>query len=154
VTKIIFVVLALLIHGKEFVKMHNFDVYMEPLIEELQVLWKGVPTYDVARLVGHRQFTLRAILMWTIHDYPMYGLVSRCVHQGYKTCLSCEPNITSRHFVELGKVVYEGSRRWLARDHPYWRDQNLVHCNGKEELRNRPKLVIALKTISYRVVEY
>jgi hypothetical protein len=50
--------------------MHNFDVYIEPLIEELQVLWKGVSTYDVVRLVEQRQFALKAILTWTIHDYP------------------------------------------------------------------------------------
>ncbi len=69
-TKNFFVVLALLIPNKEFVKMHNFDVYIEPLIEELQVLWKGVLTYDVVRPVEQRQFALKAILTWTIHDYP------------------------------------------------------------------------------------
>jgi hypothetical protein len=42
----------------------------------------------------------------------------------------------------------------LARDHPYQRSQNLVHFNGKEELRNRPQLVITSETISYHIVEY
>jgi hypothetical protein len=36
-----FVVLALITFGKDFVKMHNIDVYMTPLIEKLQVLWRG-----------------------------------------------------------------------------------------------------------------
>jgi hypothetical protein len=42
-----FVMLVLLIPSKDSIKMHNFDVCMAPLIEELQDLWKGVPTYDV-----------------------------------------------------------------------------------------------------------
>jgi hypothetical protein len=51
-------VLTLLILGKEFVKMHNFDVYMQPLIDELQELWKGVVTYDVLKVEGQRNFIL------------------------------------------------------------------------------------------------
>jgi hypothetical protein len=35
VTKKIWVILALIIPGKESMKMHNIDVYMAPLIEEL-----------------------------------------------------------------------------------------------------------------------
>jgi hypothetical protein len=60
--------------------MHNIDVCMAPLIENLQVLWKGVATYDVMRVEGHKHFTLRTILMCTIHDYQTYGLQARCVH--------------------------------------------------------------------------
>jgi hypothetical protein len=149
VTKKFFAMLVLLIHGKEFVNMHNFDVYIPPLIEELQDLWKGVLAYDLGRAIGQRQFTLRAILMWTIHDYLTYGLVSRSVHQGYKACATCGLDINSRHFIELGKVVYEGSCRWLARYHPYRRNQNLAHFNGKEEQRSKPQPIIALETIRF-----
>jgi hypothetical protein len=72
--------LALIIPSKEFVKIHNIDVCMAPLIEDLQVLWKGVAKYDVMRFEGHKHFTLRTILIWTIHDYLTYGLQARCVH--------------------------------------------------------------------------
>jgi hypothetical protein len=34
--------------------MHDFDVYMAPIIEELKLLWKGVLAYDVVRIVGQR----------------------------------------------------------------------------------------------------
>jgi Fe2+ transport system protein B len=50
VTKNFFVILTLIIPGKESMKMHNINVYMAPLIKELQVLWKGVAAYDVARV--------------------------------------------------------------------------------------------------------
>jgi hypothetical protein len=46
-----FVIFTLIILGKESVKMHNMDVYLAPLIEELQVLWKGVAVYDVSKVV-------------------------------------------------------------------------------------------------------
>jgi hypothetical protein len=51
--------LILIILGKESMKMHNIDVYMAPLIEKLQMLWRGVVAYDVVRLNGQMHFTLR-----------------------------------------------------------------------------------------------
>jgi hypothetical protein len=41
--------LTLIILGKELVKMYNIDVYMAPLIKKLQMLWRGVAAYDVAK---------------------------------------------------------------------------------------------------------
>jgi hypothetical protein len=134
-------------------KMHNFDVYMQPLIDKLQELWRGVSTYDLLRVESQRHFILRAILMWTIHDYPTYGLVFRCVHWGYKTCVSCGLDVTSRHSLELGKVVHEGFHRWLPINHPYKRNWNLTHCNGKEELKTRPH-PITTTDILKNVVEH
>jgi hypothetical protein len=83
------------------------DVYLAPLIEELQVLWRGVVVYDVAKVETQKHFTLKAISMWMIHDFPSYGLLARCVHQGYKTCPTRGLYLTSHHSLELGKVVYE-----------------------------------------------
>jgi len=62
--------LALLIPGKQSVTVELFDVYLGPLVDELLELWKGVPAHDVVQEVGSRFFNLRAVLMWTIHDYP------------------------------------------------------------------------------------
>ena len=48
-------------------QVKNFDVFMGPLIDELKILWNGVPnTYD-----AHRKelFTLKAILLWTMTDF-------------------------------------------------------------------------------------
>jgi hypothetical protein len=141
VTEKFFVMLALIILSKESIRMHNIDVYMALLIEELQELWKGVVAYDVAKVEGEKHFILQAMLKWTIHDYLTYGLVAGCVHQGYKVCPICRPNLTSHHSLELGKVVYEGSRCWLPRGHPYQNNQNPNHFSGKKKLRNGPQLV-------------
>jgi hypothetical protein len=81
------------------------------------VLWKGVVVYDVAKVETQKHFTLTTILMWTIHHFPSYGLLARCVHQGYKACPTHGLDLTSFHSLELGKVIYEGSRCWLLRGH-------------------------------------
>ena len=65
------VMLSLLVPGKYKVK--NMDVYLEPLIEELQELWKGVQVEDISRPLSTRSFHVKAILMWTMHDFPGFG---------------------------------------------------------------------------------
>jgi hypothetical protein len=52
------------------VKSSNFDVYLAPVFEELVELWKGVKDVDVLQPVKRREFTIRVILMWTIHNFP------------------------------------------------------------------------------------
>jgi hypothetical protein len=64
--------LALIVPGpKELVTKIN--VFMQPLIEELKVLWQGVEAYD-----SHlkHSFTLRATYLWSIHDLLAYGIFS------------------------------------------------------------------------------
>jgi hypothetical protein len=58
-TKRFFVMLALLIPGKEFVRSENIDVYLEPLLEELEILWKGVRVVDVKTQKGHKHLCLK-----------------------------------------------------------------------------------------------
>jgi hypothetical protein len=49
----------------------GIDIYLQPLVDDLKRLWNGVWTYDVAR---KENFNLRAMLMWTINDFPAYGM--------------------------------------------------------------------------------
>ncbi|KAG8382891.1 hypothetical protein BUALT_Bualt05G0126400 [Buddleja alternifolia] len=52
----------------------SLDVYLQPLIDELKTLWDvGVETYDVSR---KQNFQMKATLMWTISDFPAYGMLS------------------------------------------------------------------------------
>jgi len=85
-TKKFFVMLALLIPGRQSVTAEVFDVYLEPLVEELLQLWEGIPTYNIAKEAGARDFTLRAMLLWTIHDFPGYRTVGGFSHQGFAAC--------------------------------------------------------------------
>ncbi|CAA7028546.1 unnamed protein product [Microthlaspi erraticum] len=66
------IMLSLLIPGPHQ-PCNNINVYLEPLIEDLNHLWtKGELTYDV---VSKTTFTLRAMLLWTISDFLMIGFV-------------------------------------------------------------------------------
>ncbi len=60
-------ILTLLILGKELVTFQNFDVYLEPIIEKLQELWKGVTTYDVLQASGFQVFHFEKC---STLDYP------------------------------------------------------------------------------------
>ena len=56
----------------------RIDLYLQPLIDELQLLWStGVITYDVST---QQNFFMRAALLWTINDYPAYGMISGWRH--------------------------------------------------------------------------
>jgi hypothetical protein len=68
------IMLSLLILGKY--KVTNMNVYLAPLVEELQILWQGVEVEDMSKLHPNRLFNVRAILMWTMHDYPGFGQCS------------------------------------------------------------------------------
>ena len=96
-----------------------FDVYLELLVDELLELWFGVPAYDVMKEAGSRSFQLRAMLLWTIHDFPGYGIVGGFSHQGYAACPWCSVHLDAEHSIKLGKCTYGGTRWWLLEDHPY-----------------------------------
>jgi len=91
-TKHFFVLVALIISDKENVCMNTIDVYLQPLVDELMMFWRlGVPTLDYGKPKGSHGFTFRALVLWTINDFPKYNLLSRCVHQGCVVCPMCGP---------------------------------------------------------------
>jgi hypothetical protein len=44
--------LALIVPGRRQVK--NMDVYLQPLVDELNELWEGIHVYDVSRPIEQR----------------------------------------------------------------------------------------------------
>nr|GEW72479.1 hypothetical protein [Tanacetum cinerariifolium] len=74
----------------------DIDVYLRPLIEDLKVLWdrKGVETIDVA---SGQKFNTRAMVLWTINDFPARSSLSGWSGQGYKACPTCNKDTTSVH---------------------------------------------------------
>lgn len=94
------------------------DVYLAPVIDELKILWEGIEIQDVSRRTGHKALNLRAILMWTMHDFPGYGECSGLATSGYYACPLCGPEINARYSRSLKKMVYEGHKRFLPNDHP------------------------------------
>jgi hypothetical protein len=132
--------LTLLIPGKKFVKIENIDVYMELLLKELEMLWKGVITIDVTQPQGSQVFLLLAICVWSIHDYPTYGLFAGCQVKGYMACPLCGPNVDTRCSSHLKKNVYQGHRCYFGAQHPYQR--NCVAFNGQPKNMSTPTRVL------------
>jgi hypothetical protein len=130
-------VFALLIPSKESVTSENVDVCLAPLIEELQQLWEGIDAVDASAESVNRNFTLKVILMWCIHDFPAYGLVSGQVTKGYRGCTECGPSLTTRCSTTLAKNVYFRHRRFLNRTHPYRRLQRAF--DGSQETCPPPR---------------
>ena len=97
--------LTLLIPGRLLVPFQYFDVWMKPLINEMKVLWNGVPGYDVLKPEGERLFRLRAAVLYTTHDYLGYGTVSGACHQGYVACLPCGDQMRGRYAYESRKIT-------------------------------------------------
>jgi hypothetical protein len=155
VTKFFFIQLCILISGKDAPTPEGVDVFIRPLIEELQLLWTGVPAQDFSQPAGNRLFNLRGILLWTISDYPSYGLISGICTHGHKGCAICGPHTESRsassgnklnaeNKVRGSKVIYGGGRRWLRRNHPY---RESLDFNGRVEHRAAPVRMTAAETV-------
>ncbi|XP_026378890.1 uncharacterized protein LOC113273371 [Papaver somniferum] len=97
------------------------DVYLEPLIEELTVLWnEGVLTYD---RFSKTEFVMRARLLWDIHDYPALGTLSGCVTHGYLAFHHCGEGTRSDYLSFMRKICYMGHRRWIRTGHKFRDDK-------------------------------
>ncbi len=111
-TKKHFVMLSLIIPSEELVMGENMDTFLEPLLEELQLLWhNGVEVRDVANYNGSFHFMLKAILMWCIQDFLAYGIMASCVTKGYHACPICGPTTLSRRSSALSKHLYCNQHR-------------------------------------------
>ncbi|XP_019242461.1 PREDICTED: uncharacterized protein LOC109222569 [Nicotiana attenuata] len=78
------ILLSLLIPGPKSPGM-NIDVYLQPLVDDLKKLWEdGIETYDAFK---QQNFQLRASLLWTINDFPAYGILSSWSTKGKFACL-------------------------------------------------------------------
>ncbi|XP_074374481.1 uncharacterized protein LOC141714884 [Apium graveolens] len=94
---------------------NNIDIFLQPLIDDLKKFWKeGEP--DVYDAHTKSSFTLRAILMWTINDFPAYGNLSGCVNKDYMCCPVCGDNTVAKWmypFERFNKVLKSYVRNCL-----------------------------------------
>lgn len=102
--------------------MQNVDIYLKLVVDELKTLWvDGVAVEDVSRLQDEgRFFSLRAILLWTMHDYPEYSVISKMQTKGRRGCFVCWRGLVARRSGSLTKMLYDGNfRQHLPLDHPF-----------------------------------
>lgn len=135
-----FTMLSMLIPGKKG-PGKDIDVYLQPLIEELNLLWSsGVPTYDSSQ---NEVFSMKAILLWAIHDFPAYGHLSGCKTVGKYACPICNEGTESQWLKHGCKTVYMGHRRFLPSIHPF-RNQKR-QFNGKAEGNDAPRRLTGIE---------
>lgn len=85
----------------------DMDVFLRPLVEELKQLWHtGVRTKDV---LTNQFFNMKAVLLWTINDFPARSSLSGWSGQGYKACPTCNEDTPSCRVTN--KIAYVGQDR-------------------------------------------
>ncbi|XP_016436464.1 uncharacterized protein LOC107762612 [Nicotiana tabacum] len=104
------------------------DIYLQPLIHELQILWhEGVATYDIST---KQNFNLRAALMWTINDFPAYGILSGWMTAGKLACPYCMKNTKAFTLKHGGKNSwFDCHRQFLPVDHEFRGMRNAFGIN-------------------------
>ncbi|XP_074356311.1 uncharacterized protein LOC141696014 [Apium graveolens] len=75
----------------------DYDVFLQPLIDELKELWDGVHTYDS---YGACTFKLRAAVLWTNSDFPAYAYLSGWSTAGRLACPVCLEDTRSRRITD------------------------------------------------------
>nr|GEX68442.1 hypothetical protein [Tanacetum cinerariifolium] len=94
-------------------------------------MWSGVETIDVA---SGQKFNIRAMVLWTINDFPARSSFFGWSGQGYKACPTCNEDTPSVRM--LSKTAYVGHRRFLKKPHK-WRSSR--EFNGQTDNRDPPK---------------
>ncbi|XP_024199808.1 uncharacterized protein LOC112203009 [Rosa chinensis] len=134
-----YMMLSLLIPGPKS-PGNDIDVYLQPLIDELKILWiEGVPTYDAFK---KEVFQMRAALLWTINDFPAYAMLSGYSTKGSKACPTCGEETDSFRLHHGKKEIYMGHRKWLPDNHIFRTWYN--NFNGSTEHRKPPKPMTGL----------
>jgi hypothetical protein len=103
-------ILSMLIPGPKSHGM-DIDVYLRPLILEVKDLWNnGVKTRDAGT---KKNFRLRAILLWTINDFPAYAMLSGWSNKGKFACPYCHKHTEYLWLKHGRKHCYMAHRRFL-----------------------------------------
>jgi hypothetical protein len=109
---------------------NDIDVFQEPLMEDMKILWEdGV---DMINASLKEKFTLKAIIFVTIIDYP--GLFSLSGQIKGKT--GCVVYIDSTCYTYLNaskKLVYMRHRRFLLKKHRYRASSMNTYFDNQEE---------------------
>lgn len=75
-SKKFFISLAVLNPGPTTPTAENIEIFLAPIVHDLMKLWSNVLAVNMSKPMNDKRFTLQAILMWTINDFPAYGLLS------------------------------------------------------------------------------
>ena len=76
----------------------DYDVFLQPLINELKLVWcEGVLTFGAH---SRSRFTLRASILWTISDFLAYAYLSGWSTCGKLACPLCLEDTRYKHIYD------------------------------------------------------
>ena len=138
-----FMMLSLLILGPKQ-PSRDIDIFSAPLMDGLKLLWEdGVKDYD---LYAAKMFTLKAVLLWTINNFPAYRNLSGWTVKGYKACQIFSSKTFVIRLQASKKEAYMGHRRVLPEGHKFRRQKKAF--NGKIEDRQPPNPLTGHEVVS------
>ncbi|KAL4589454.1 hypothetical protein LXL04_002361 [Taraxacum kok-saghyz] len=101
---LMYVQLSMIIPGKKS-PGQNLDVFLRPLRDELKMLYNdGVAIYDASR---RENFNMRAMLLWTVSDFPAYAMLSGWSTHGKLACPYCMDKSGSFTLKHGGKATWK-----------------------------------------------
>ncbi|XP_048591404.1 uncharacterized protein LOC125576096 [Brassica napus] len=114
----------------------SLDIFLKPLIAELKELWStGVEAYDVSL---NQNFNLKAVLLWTISDFPAYGMLSGWTTHGKLSCPICMEDTKAFYLTNGRKTCwFDCHRRFLPPNHPL-RKNRKDFLKGKNAVNEDP----------------
>jgi len=114
---------------------NNIDVYLRPLVEELQLLWSklGVCVWDEYK---QEHFDLWALLFVTINDWLALSNLSGLSNKGYNAYTHYYEDLDNVYLKKCRKVVYLGHCRFLPVNHLVRKKGK--HFNGNADHRTKP----------------
>ena len=93
---------------------NDIDVFLEPLMEDMKILWEdGVKMIDASL---KKEFTLKAIIFITITDYPSLFSLSGHI-KGKSGSVVCSDATYYTYLNASKKMVYMRHRRFLIKKH-------------------------------------
>ncbi|KAL5544923.1 hypothetical protein UlMin_008707 [Ulmus minor] len=130
------IMLSLLIPGPRQ-PGNDIDIYLQPLIDDLKLLWnEGAIVYDA---FDNTNFNLRALLLWTVNDFPAYGNLAGCSTKGKFACPVCANDTKSRWLTFSRKFAYMGHRRFLPPSHTA--RKKMSWFDGDVEKGSKPRIM-------------
>jgi hypothetical protein len=110
----------------------RIDVYLRPLVDDLNILWKpGVP--EVWDEYKCEEFTMHGMLFATINDNPAQRNLSGQSKRKGAACPHCLEDTCAIWLRHSKRYVFMGHRRFLGKKHPY----RAMDCQFNREKENR-----------------
>ncbi|GJV01252.1 putative reverse transcriptase domain-containing protein [Tanacetum coccineum] len=106
----------LLKDDKDLLRVDLWDIKMEGLY---------------VMMLPQKKLNHRAIVLWTINDYPALGTLCGCPYSGFKGCVVCGKDTNCVRLSALSKQSYVGHRRYLPYNHPFRKQKKAF--NGQQE---------------------